>query len=139
VPPPAQNSANSTSNVEEAGNTCPEHAITLSPRLSFSEAAKRMVVLKEEEPFCCIRCGKAFATPSVIHRLVERMAGHGMFAKPGQLDIIRMCEDCRVIVQFEDRDTPLRLGRPPVPRTTDDYLRERAAQRTGRAEEADEP
>ena len=35
-------------------------------------------------------------------RLVERMAGHGMFARPGRLDIIKMCEDCRVIVQFED-------------------------------------
>ena len=119
-------------------NTCPEHAITLAPRLNFAETARRKVVLKEEEPFCCIRCGKAFATPSVISRLVERMAGHGMFARPGRLDIIKMCEDCRVIVQFEDKDAPLQLGRPPVPRTTEDYLRERAAQQAAKAQRADE-
>lgn len=119
-------------------NTCPEHAITLAPRLNFAETARRKVVLKEEEPFCCIRCGKAFATPSVISRLVERMAGHGMFALPGRLDIIKMCEDCRVIVQFEDKDAPLRLGRPPVPRVTEDYLRERAAEQAAKAQKADE-
>jgi hypothetical protein len=36
-----------------------------------------------------------------------------------------MCEDCRVVEQFEAQDNPLAGGARPVPRTTDDYLRER--------------
>ena len=35
--------------------------------------AKNRVVLKEEEPFRCIRCGKPFASPSVIDRLTTRL------------------------------------------------------------------
>ena len=31
------------------------------------------------------------------------------------------------MAQFEDQSAPFKLGRPPVPRTTDDYLRERGA------------
>ena len=107
-------------------NTCPENAIRLSPRLNFDETAKNRVVLKEEEPFRCIRCGKPFASPSVIDRLVGRLSSHGMFAAQGRLDLIKMCQDCRVMAQFEDQGAPFKLGRPPVPRTTDDYLRERA-------------
>ncbi len=36
-----------------------------------------------------------------------------------------MCEDCRVIVQFEAKDNPLGGPDRPKPRTTEDYLRER--------------
>ncbi|MGH6917630.1 MAG: hypothetical protein ACREJ0_07990 [Geminicoccaceae bacterium] len=38
---------------------------------------------------------------------------------------VRMCDDCRVVAQFEARDNPLAGGDRPIPRTTDDYLRER--------------
>jgi hypothetical protein len=41
------------------------------------------------------------------------------------VDRIRMCDDCRVIVQFEVTDNPLAAGPRPKTRTTDDYLRER--------------
>ncbi len=109
--------------------TCPEDAITLEPRLNFARAAKEKIVLKEEEPFGCIRCGKPFATQSTIDLLVKKLEGHSMFSEPGRLDIIKMCEDCRVIVQFERTDDPFAAGARPVPRTTDDYLREREADR----------
>jgi ferredoxin len=45
--------------------TCPEHAITLEPRLWLADAGKarkQCRVLNEAEPFCCIRCGKPFGT-----------------------------------------------------------------------------
>jgi ferredoxin len=104
--------------------TCPEDAITLVPRLNFSEAAGRKRVLKEEEPFECVRCGKPFATKSTIETLVGRLAGHSMFSGPGRLEILKMCEDCRVIAQFDDPDAPFAAAPRRVPRTTDDYLRE---------------
>ncbi len=107
-------------------NTCPEGVISLEPRLSFLPESRSPRTLKEEEPFECIRCGKPFGTRSSIERIVERLAGsHWMFRDAGQLDRLRMCEDCRVIVEFENTDRPFRMGTPQRPRVTEDYLRER--------------
>ena len=41
-----------------------------------------------------------------------------------RLDVIKMCEDCRVTVMTEQDFDPYGAPRPPV-RTTEDYLRER--------------
>ncbi|WP_035691446.1 4Fe-4S binding protein [Azospirillum halopraeferens] len=106
-------------------STCPEKVVSLVPEIDFRDSARRPVVIKEEEPFCCVRCGKPFATKSAIDKIVTALAGrHWMFATPEAANRIRMCEDCRVVDQFE-RDDPFKLGGPRVPRTTEDYLRER--------------
>lgn len=109
--------------------TCPEKVISLVPRLDFTEAARGPVVLKEEEPFHCVRCGKPFGARSTVERMVTKLAGHAMF-QGAALDRIRMCEDCRVIHQFETGNDPFAVRPRPAPRTTDDYLREREAERT---------
>jgi len=109
--------------------TCPEDAISLMPRLNFAPEAKEKVTLKEEEPFGCIRCGTPFATRSTIDHLVKKLEGHSMFAAPGRLEMIKMCEDCRVIAQFETGGDPFSAGARPVTRTTDDDLRERERER----------
>jgi hypothetical protein len=87
-------------------------------------------VLKEEEPFACIRCGKPFGVKSTIERVTAKLEGkHWMFQNSAaRLDVIKMCEDCRVIAMSEDQLDP--YGAPPRPnvRTTEDYLREREAQ-----------
>lgn len=102
--------------------TCPERVIALEPRLSFAASAKSPVVLKEEEPAECIRCGKPFGTKGSIERIVAKLAGrHAMFASGAAVDLIRMCEDCRVVAQFEMQN-PLAGPPRPRPRTTDDYL-----------------
>lgn len=107
--------------------TCPEKAVTLVPRLALGPEARMRRVLKEEEPYCCIACGKPFASRSTVERMVERMSGHSMFQGTGRLDLIRMCEDCRVTAQYrlEEGARPMAGGKVPVTRTTDDYLRER--------------
>ncbi len=106
--------------------TCPEKVIALSPRFNFSQAAASAVVVKEEEPFACIRCGKPFGVRSSIERLIERLASHPMFAEGERaLDRIRMCDDCRIIVEFE-APAPMAARPRPLPRTTDDELAERA-------------
>jgi hypothetical protein len=56
-----------------------------------------------------------------------------MFKDAGAADRIRMCEDCRVVVQFAAQDNPLAGGDRPLPRTTDDYLREREEIEAARA------
>ena len=107
-------------------NTCPESVIRLQPRLNFTDEARQPVLIKEEEPFECIRCGKPFGTRSSIERIVEKLGEkHWMYQDSSTLDRIRMCDDCRVIVQFEATDNPLASGPRPRTRTTDDYLKER--------------
>lgn len=106
--------------------TCPESVITLEPRVCFDAAAKVPAVVKEEEPFLCIRCEKPFGTKSSIEKIVAVLGEkHSMFQDNAAIDRIRMCEDCRVIVQFEAGDNPMAAGARPRVRTTDDYLRER--------------
>lgn len=107
--------------------TCPEKVISLTPRLSFKEEAKAPRIQKEEDPFHCIRCGKPYGTRATIHSMTEKLKGHSMFAGDA-LKRIKMCDDCRVMVQF---DQPNPLAGPPRPatRTTQDYLREREEMR----------
>ncbi|HXV30869.1 MAG TPA: 4Fe-4S binding protein [Sinorhizobium sp.] len=108
--------------------TCPEKVIRLESRLNFTTAADT-VVIKEEEPFTCIRCGKPFGTKSSIERVVAQLAEkHWMFQESGAVDRMRMCSDCRVVAQFETGSEPLAAAPRRVPRTTEDYLREREAE-----------
>ena len=84
-------------------------------------------MLKEEEPFCCIRCGKPFGVKSTIERVTAKLEGkHWMFKGQAQrLDVLKMCEDCRVIVVTEENLDPYGAPARPAPKTTEDYLRER--------------
>ncbi len=108
--------------------TCPEKVITLVPRIDFGAANAPARVLKREEPFTCIGCGKPFGVKSTIERVSAKLAGqHWMY--PGgskRLDLIKMCDTCRIAAVSEDEFDP--HGAPPRPhvRTTDDYLRERS-------------
>jgi ferredoxin len=106
-------------------NTCPEKVITLEPRLSFREEARTHQVVKEEQPHLCIRCGKPFATQSSMLRTIDKLKDHSMFQGPGKLERLMMCEDCRVVQLTTEDGNPLAHGTVPIPRTTDDYLRER--------------
>lgn len=105
--------------------TCPEKVMSLMPRLDFAAQNRGERTLKEEEPFACIRCGKPFGTRSSIERTIVKLTGHSMFAAEGRLDLIKMCEDCRVIAQTEDEEHPFASEPRALPRTTEDYMRER--------------
>ncbi|HEY4635528.1 MAG TPA: 4Fe-4S dicluster domain-containing protein [Rhodospirillales bacterium] len=116
-------------------NTCPEKVITLKPRLSFLEAARSHQVVKEEEPFKCVRCGKPFGTKSSIENMVKKLEGHVMFKDKGGVERLKMCADCRVIAVATDDKHPLAAGIVPKPRTTEDYLREREELRQAAAKD----
>ena len=106
--------------------TCPEKVIELEPRINLKSEARSPRNIKEEEPFACVRCSKPFGTRSSVERVVARLAGaHGMFQSEEQIARLKMCEDCRIKVQFEASDNPLAMGERPKVRTTDDYLKER--------------
>jgi ferredoxin len=107
--------------------TCPEKVISLVPQLDFRAGTAAARVLKTEEPFCCIRCGKPFGTRSTIERVAAKLEGkHWMFSgSTSRLEVLKMCEDCRVVAVTEDALDPYAAPARPHPRTTEDYLRER--------------
>jgi ferredoxin len=108
--------------------TCPENVVTLKPQIDFGAARAPARILKEEEPFCCIRCSKPFGVKSTIDRVVAKLEGkHWMYTGSRRIDVIKMCDDCRVAAAAEESFDP--YGAPhQIVRTTDDYLRERDAQ-----------
>ena len=112
--------------------TCPEHVITLEPRYDFTTAALSPVVLNEESPFECIRCGRPFAAKSTIERIIATLHGKNpMFQTASQLDLIKMCDDCRIVALSEEGGDPMAFGERPRVRTTEDYL-------SGLSDEAEE-
>ena len=103
--------------------------MTLDARLDFPAFEAGYQTVKEEEPFCCTRCAKPFGTRSTIERVVAKLEDkHWMFSGKGRarIDLIKMCEDCRVVVATEESLDPYGAPARPSPKTTDDYLRERA-------------
>ena len=104
--------------------TCPEKVITLRPRLNFRAVSNGVQVLKAEEPFNCVRCYKPFGVKSTIEKVIAKLAAnkHWMFKDdPGRLELIKMCEECRVAYVTEREFDPHAAPRPAM-RTTDDYL-----------------
>ena len=84
---------------------CPESAISLEPRLHFDvNVVNALRTLKEEEPFLCISCHKPFATKGMIDKMTEKLRGHWMFDNPKSLKRLQMCEDCRVVDMFDEKD-----------------------------------
>jgi ferredoxin len=107
--------------------TCPEKVIALSPRLDFEARAAGRVTVKTEEPALCVSCGKAFGSKSSIERVAAKLAGHWMYRDdPARLDVVRMCEDCRIQKSVAEGFDPHGAPDRPRVRTAQDYLRERA-------------
>jgi ferredoxin len=107
--------------------TCPEKVITLKPQIDFRAATASSRIIKQEEPFACIRCGKAFGVKSSVERVAAKLeASHWMFKdSKKRLDVIKMCADCRVGAMAEESFDPFGAPRRPRLRTSDDYIRER--------------
>ena len=82
---------------------CPERAISISPRILFDrEQRSHSRSLYEEPPFCCVSCGKPFATKSVIDNMMKKLSGHWMFTDERAKQRLMMCEDCRVVDVVQD-------------------------------------
>ncbi len=85
--------------------TCPENAITISPRLLFDAQQRNSYqVLYEEPAFTCICCGKPFATASVIESVLIKLQHHPMFQNERARKRLKMCEDCRVTDVVQDTE-----------------------------------
>jgi ferredoxin len=107
--------------------TCPEKVISLRPQIDFRAATAMSRVIKQEEPAECIRCGKPFGVKSSVERVVAKLEGkHWMYKdSKKRLDVIRMCDNCRVEAMAEEQFDPFGAPRRAPARTTEDYFRER--------------
>src|SRR5665811_735243 len=107
--------------------TCPEKVISLNPQIDFRSATAMSRIIKQEEPFACIRCGKPFGVKSTVERVVAKLEGkHWMFKdSKKRLDVIKMCADCRVNAMVSGNFDPFATTPRPQLRTAEDYLRER--------------
>ncbi len=113
--------------------TCPEKVIGLKPQIDFRAATASARIVKQEEPFACIRCGKPFGIKSSVERVAAKLEGqHWMFKNSKQrLDVIKMCADCRVEAMAAEKFDPFAGPKRPAVRTTEDYLREREQEQKG--------
>ena len=114
--------------------TCPEKVIGLKPQIDFRAATAASRIIKQEEPFACIRCGKPFGVKSSVERVAAKLEGrHWMFKdSKTRLDVIKMCADCRVSAMAEENFDPFAGPKRPAVRTSDDYLRERELEKLKR-------
>ncbi len=97
-------------------SACPEKVITLAPRFIYDPEMRRATrTLNEEAPFCCVVCGKPFATQSMLRRMQEKLKGHWMFQNPAALRRMEMCEDCRVKDMFLEEGL-IDVHKKPEPR-----------------------
>jgi ferredoxin len=107
--------------------TCPEKVITLAPQIDFRAATASSRVVKQEDPFLCVRCGAPFGVKSSVERVAAKLDGkHWMYKdSKRRLDLVKMCADCRVQVTAEENFDPFGAPQRPRLRTTEDYLRAR--------------
>jgi ferredoxin len=104
-------------------STCPETAIILKPQLDVSKAALSARALHGEDPFECVKCGTPFGVASTINRIVEKLENqHWMYKNTDNVQLIKMCDNCRVKAQFHGDKAPMAGGDRPRVRTSDDYF-----------------
>ncbi|MBO0718229.1 MAG: 4Fe-4S binding protein, partial [Rhizobiales bacterium] len=110
--------------------TCPEKVITLKPQIDFRAATASSLIVKQEDPFLCIRCGTPFGVKSTVERVAAKLEGkHWMYKdSKSRLDLVKMCADCRVQVTAAENFDPFGAPQRPRLRTTEDYLRARQEQ-----------
>lgn len=95
---------------------CPEDVITLHPRFYYDTDARSSArVLNEEAPFHCVRCGKPFATQSVMARMQEKLKNHWMYQNPQQMERLKMCEDCRIADMVREQGDLVSPDKPAKP------------------------
>ena len=94
--------------------TCPEQAITLTPRLLLTPERTQARRLHHSPPYACVRCGKPFGTLKAIEAMLGRLSGHSMF-QGAALERLKMCGDCRVVDIFT-ADNEVRIAPTPTPK-----------------------
>jgi ferredoxin len=84
---------------------CPERAVTLEARITLKpRRAELPRQLHASMPLACISCGKPFAAPALVEKMIARLKGHWMYTGEKENRRLRMCRDCRIRDFFQDRE-----------------------------------
>lgn len=87
---------------ERCANACPENAIALQARYLFdAQSTRQPRLLHQADVFCCVECGKPFASATMIRSITDKLQQHSMF-QGSAARRLQMCEDCRVNAHFKD-------------------------------------
>ena len=86
--------------------TCPEHAITLAPRLDLAAEARAPRVVQRRGDLQLHSLRQADGDRQDDRQHAGQAAGHSMFAQPGALDRLKMCADCRVVDLIRNESGP---------------------------------
>ncbi len=87
-------------------NACPEKVITLEPRWNPAAEANQAVVLREDQPHHCPRCGVLVGPRAAVLKIQQALVAHPLLT--GNADLLLLCADCRVKAQFEE-SSPMRI------------------------------
>ena len=83
-------------------SACPENAIRLAPRMVYDrEARSSLRILNQAETFCCVACGRPFATKAIVDKMVQKLSGHWMYQDDAAKQRLLMCRKCRARDFFE--------------------------------------
>jgi len=80
-------------------NVCPEKSITLVSRYLYDDqSASKPRIVNEDQPFCCIACGKPFISRRMFDKIAEKLAATGGWKVDKNVtpDWLQMCGDCRI-------------------------------------------
>lgn len=80
--------------------TCPESALELDPRLAPLADRREALTIHESQPFCCVKCGRPFATKQGLQAMLLRLGAHPAFQGEAAKRL-EMCGDCRVVDMVE--------------------------------------
>lgn len=83
-------------------SACPENAIRLSPRMVFDPKTRSSLrILNQAETFCCVACGRPFATKAIVDKMAQKLSGHWMYQNDAAKQRLFMCRECRARDFFE--------------------------------------
>ena len=75
---------------------CPENALRLSPRMVFDPDIRNPLrILHQAEAFCCVVCGRPFATKAMVDKITQKLSGHWMYQNDLAKNRLSMCWECR--------------------------------------------
>jgi len=81
---------------------CPENAVRLSPRMAFDPKARSSLrIINQAETFCCVACGRPFATKAIVDKMVQKLSAHWMYQDDAAKQRLLMCRECRARDFFE--------------------------------------
>jgi hypothetical protein len=60
-----------------------------------SKARSSLRILIQAETFCCVACGRPFATKAIVDNIVQKLSGHWMYQDDAAKQRLLMCRECR--------------------------------------------